>query len=1025
MKRFVFAAVPVLALGALAWREMPQQQAPAFTVPQGFAVEEVLSPALAQSVVALTFDNQGRMVLGKEFGNVVTLIPQTGGGYEQRIFTEEVHTTQGLSFDGPDLLIAGAGPQGVGLYRVTDDDGDARGERVELIELSTGTIGDHGPHAAFFGPDGHLYWTHGNFSNTYSEPSPLSPIRRWKETALLERPDPRGFGSQYEGGPGGLFTRQAIASKGSASTPAAGVAGATPGWEMVSLGMRNQYDGAFNLMGELFTFDSDMEWDRDLPWYRGTALYHNVPGSDFGYREGTGKLGWYLPDVLPAMEDLGRGSPTGVTFLQTYNYPAEYWDMMLSADWSRGRVVGTRLEKSGATYRPAGGQASTNFLYGEPLNVTDLEVGPDGNLYFALGGRSTAGGVYRVVYRGQNAMERPAAETPLERVLTMIQPRSAYSRELARSTRAQMGDRNWERQLDLLVRDARATPDRRVRAMELLHVFGPELDEAELVGLRADPSWEVRAASTYYLGLKTTDTAQRELVARLKDQDPFVVRRAAEALLRTGVNQTQTPPFDPVADVFPLLASQDRFVQTAGRRLLEATNPNLWKSAALTATGRTAVQALLAYHDQLDHPDAWDFMQITKREAELLRANPSDAELLGIVRLVQRTIGQSEGVRNFPAGASTPGNMQERRATGINGGAPAGGGGGGGGGQGQQQTPPPLERQPTFTQIGTLLLQRFPVAGDSLLNREIAITLAALETPGATAEIAALLGSPTTSREDQIHYAWALSFMESGWDESTGGAIAAFLERAARDGWRGGASFSNTFNLIRDNVLANVPGPMYATLAQTIQQAQTRGMAAAAAAAAELAAAAGARNQAAPAQPQGGGFGGPSLESDEEVFENLVFRPDQIGNPAGGVAAYEKSACAACHTFGPVGVEFGPDLTTVNQRFSRRDLVRAIIFPHEQVSDLYEATVITRRNGSTVTGIVASEDATNLTLALTGQASLQIPKADIVSRTPTERSVMPEGLLRTLTGAESRNLLAILQAGPSAIPDTTRARLGQ
>ena len=32
-------------------------------------------------------------------------------------------------------------------------------------------------------------------------------------------------------------------------------------------GMRNPYDFAFNLAGEAFTFDSDMEWDVNAPWY--------------------------------------------------------------------------------------------------------------------------------------------------------------------------------------------------------------------------------------------------------------------------------------------------------------------------------------------------------------------------------------------------------------------------------------------------------------------------------------------------------------------------------------------------------------------------------------------------------------------------------------------------------------------------------------------------------------------------------------------------------------------------------------
>lgn len=262
MKQITAISLLLLGGGLLAFRSLPVRQQAEFTVPPGFAVEEVLSPDLAQSVVGLTFDSQGRLVLVKEFGNVVTLMPEGDGAYEQRIFTGAVHTSQGIFFDGPDLLIDGVGPQGVGLYRVVDQDGDARGDRVELIELATGTIGDHGPHAPLYGPDGYVYWVHGNFSNIYPNPSPLSPVRSYREAALLERGDPRGFGNQYEGGPGGIFLRKPIASQGAGTAPPAGAAGSED-WELVANGFRNQYDGAFNLLGELFTFDSDMEWDRD------------------------------------------------------------------------------------------------------------------------------------------------------------------------------------------------------------------------------------------------------------------------------------------------------------------------------------------------------------------------------------------------------------------------------------------------------------------------------------------------------------------------------------------------------------------------------------------------------------------------------------------------------------------------------------------------------------------------------------------------------------------------------------------
>src|SRR5690606_10969215 len=137
-----------------------------FTVPDGFAVEEVYSPEDAGTVVAFTFDSQGRLVVARENGPIVTLIDRDADGRidEERAFTDSttVLASQGLVFDGPDLLVVGRSQQGTGLFRVPDADGDGVGDSAELIELSTGGIQEHGPHAVFFGPDGHVYWTHGN-----------------------------------------------------------------------------------------------------------------------------------------------------------------------------------------------------------------------------------------------------------------------------------------------------------------------------------------------------------------------------------------------------------------------------------------------------------------------------------------------------------------------------------------------------------------------------------------------------------------------------------------------------------------------------------------------------------------------------------------------------------------------------------------------------------------------------------------------------------------------------------------------
>ena len=50
--------------------------------------------------------------------------------------------------------------------------------------------------------------------------------------------------------------------------------------------------------------------------------------------------------------------------------------------------------------------ASEVFLRGKPLNVTDLDFGPDGAMYFVTGGRKTKSGLYRVSYIGKKINER-------------------------------------------------------------------------------------------------------------------------------------------------------------------------------------------------------------------------------------------------------------------------------------------------------------------------------------------------------------------------------------------------------------------------------------------------------------------------------------------------------------------------------------------------------------------------------------------------------------------------------------------
>src|SRR2546425_10177413 len=107
-------------------------------------------------------------------------------------------------------------------------------------------------------------------------------------------------------------------------------------WELVLAGFRNSYDFDFSPVSEMFTFDSDMEWDWGLPWYRPTRINHCVSGGEYGWRSGS--AGWpdYYPDSLPAVVDIGLGSPTGVKFGTRSNFPEPYRGALYAFDWAYG-----------------------------------------------------------------------------------------------------------------------------------------------------------------------------------------------------------------------------------------------------------------------------------------------------------------------------------------------------------------------------------------------------------------------------------------------------------------------------------------------------------------------------------------------------------------------------------------------------------------------------------------------------------------------------------------------------------------
>ena len=361
------------------------------TVKKAFLVERLYSVPKEKfgSWVVLCKDDKGRLLAGDQYGAIYRFEAPAPGKTLQDSDVERIDLDIGhawgmcYAFDSLYVVVNDKAHGGRGLYRLKDTDGDDKFDSVKLLRKFQENGGEHGPHAVVPSPDGKsLHVVCGN--QTELPKYDASRVTEcWGEDSLMPRVYGRGFMKGSEAPRGWICKTDPEGKK----------------WEVVATGFRNQYDIDFNADGEMFTYDADMEWDLNTPWYRPTRVNHVISGAEFGWRNGSAKWPDYYSDSFGAVTDIGPGSPTGVAFGTGAKFPAKYQKAFFIADWSYGKLYAVHLKPNGSTYTAD----FEEFIAGQPLPLTDLTVGNDGALYFAVGGRRVQSGLYRVTYTGDES----------------------------------------------------------------------------------------------------------------------------------------------------------------------------------------------------------------------------------------------------------------------------------------------------------------------------------------------------------------------------------------------------------------------------------------------------------------------------------------------------------------------------------------------------------------------------------------------------------------------------------------------
>jgi putative heme-binding domain-containing protein len=739
-----------------------------FIVPEGFRVEPAAKnpqPGDPFSLVNMTFDGRGRLLVSRENGPILLCTGPDGDGVLQdvRPYCEQVKNCQGMCWVKGALYLVGDGPQGTGLYRVRDTKGADRTDEVTLLHRYGGGMGEHGPHAVIHGPDGCLYLVIGN--HAWAQPKALavnSPLRRWPtggmgpdqgspnttEDVLLPRMnDAHGHAANILA-PGGTIWRMDLDGGNAA---------------LVAAGFRNHFDAAFSTDNELFTFDSDMEWDENLPWYRAVRVCHCPPGADFSWRTGSANTPGYYLDSLPPLYETGRGSPVGLEFYDHHVFPEKYHGAYFMADWSIGVIWAVHLRRDGATYH---GDVE-KFCVGAPMNVTDLAVAPDGSIYFTMGGRGTQGGVYRIVFgeRPAQSAERHGTSPTVEDALRLPQPLSAWGQAQRWAIYHRLFELKQDEQAGLreIARDSGKPVWMRRRALnELINpeyfcpmhpsmggatpgkcpVCGMPLVSPRVKGrasmlldLARESNVDIRAHAVWLLGVNGYKDGGDALVVALRDEDALVRRRACEALIRAGIEPQ-------VEAVWPLLADKDHFVRTAARLVLQRIDPEKWAGRVVTEPDDLpaweAIVALCKTNQAAPYAE-----RIFRRLQERGPAGAPQAQL-DYLRTVQLALIHT---------GSRPASVQ-----GI------------------------AER------CDRLFPQR-----DDRVNRELAILLSEFARAGllpasTTGRLVDALEQGKEDRQQQIHYFYCLRLLKDGWTPELRDRLLHWYD--ATRTWQGGSSFT-------------------------------------------------------------------------------------------------------------------------------------------------------------------------------------------------------------------------------------------
>ncbi len=132
-----------------------------------------------------------------------------------------------------------------------------------------------------------------------------------------------------------------------------------------------------------------------------------------------------------------------------------------------------------------------------------------------------------------------------------------------------------------------------------------------------------------------------------------------------------------------------------------------------------------------------------------------------------------------------------------------------------------------------------------------------------------------------------------------------------------------------------------------------------------------------------------------------------MGNAERGGLLFAKK-CTTCHKVGEQGHAVGPNLASLTNR-NPDAMLLAILDPSAAIEGKYLSYVLQTDSGRVLSGMLATETATHITLLAAEAKTESVLRNEIEELKSTGKSLMPEGLEKDLTHQDLADLIQFVR----------------